>query len=136
MHHSLSNLKIVFAILGILALVLVGFAAATVGGIAIRSTGSSSEVLQLSLSDPALRGVPVAVRWAQGTGPAEIELVWRTREGETFVGHGSVSTLATRITLPCTGTDTGTLLAREVTSGKILGSLPLTLLAPTVECLR
>jgi len=136
MQSSVASIKIVLVVLGVIALILVAVAASRVGGIAIRSTGSRTELLQLTVTNPATRGVLVTVRWNEGVAPADIELIWRTRDGETFVGHGSINTQAARVVFPCTGAENGTLLVREVTTGKTLGMQVLALLAPTADCLR
>lgn len=136
MLRSISSLKIVLALLGVIAILLVAMVAARVGGIAIRSTGSQSDQVTLDLSSPPLRGVPVTVRWSEEIVAGEIELIWRTNEGETFVGKGGLSTQAARAVFPCAGEENGSLVVRDVTSGKVHGSLPLTLLPPTADCLR
>lgn len=129
------NNKAVLALIGIILVLLVALAASQVGGIAIRSTGSSTDQLSLTISTPALRGVPVAVRWTTDVASSDVELIWRTREGETFVGRGSINAGTARVSFPCAGAATGTLLIREVTSGEILGSRVVELLEPTAECL-
>lgn len=136
MQSSVSSIKIVLIVLGIIALLLVALAASQVGGIAIRSTGTRTEAMQLEVTNPASRGVPVTVRWNAGVLPADIELVWRSREGEIFIGHSNTASQAARVVFPCTGPAAGTLFVREVTSGKPLGSEVITLLDPTADCLR
>lgn len=121
--------------IGIILVLLIALAASRVGGIAIRSTGSSPNRLTLTISVPALRGVPVMVRWTNRVVPSKAELLWRTADGETFVGRTTANGGAARVSFPCTGPAAGTLLMRDGTSGEILGSRAITLLAPTAECL-
>ena len=135
MLNNFFTTKIVIAMIGIILVLLVALAASRVGGIAIRSTGDTDQ-LTLTLSTPALRGVPVVVHWDSGVAATEIELIWRTGQEETFAGRGTINVQAARVMFPCTGQPEGMLLIRDISSGKVLGSLILELLPPTMECLR
>lgn len=135
MLNNFFTTKVVLVMVGIILVLLVALAASQVGGIAIRSTGDTNQ-LTLDASTPALRGVPVIVRWSEGVAAAEVELVWRTASEETFIGRGTINSQAARVTFPCAGQDAGMVLLREITSGEVLGSRAIELLPPTADCLR
>lgn len=124
------------ALVGIL--IIIGLLASRIGGIAIRNSATHLERGTISLSQPALRGVPVTVRWgvppAHETTPLVLSL--RDRTGEQVLPLRQASATAGQIVLPCTGDETNvTLLVRAASDELLLASGTITLLPPGPECL-
>jgi hypothetical protein len=132
------NIVLVTSALAALNIILLLMLFATqIGGIAIRNDFSGRNFLIITLSEPAIRGVPVAIRW---TAPAdeperELRVVFRDTSGEHVLGITQLKTESARVTLPCVTTDTeGSLLLIDSAREQIIGQTPVTLLPPTAEC--
>ncbi|MDP3997941.1 MAG: hypothetical protein U1C49_00255 [Candidatus Andersenbacteria bacterium] len=132
--------KIIYVILGIVALlvlVILGIGASRVGGVAIRSNLAGQQFLALEVSEPVVRGVPVAVRWTPpGDGSREeIVLMLRSAKEDVIVGTGNIGDGEARMTMPCDETG-GSLVLRQKQSGAVLANQRITLLPPGQECIK
>lgn len=90
------------AILGLIALVLLGIIAGRVGGIAIRNNVTRTHDISLSVV-PLVAGEPVTVQWNSPDKLLErpVYLVVRDAAGETVVGAAGLTDQRSTIELPC-----------------------------------
>lgn len=84
------NHKVIWAGLGIIALVALGYLASRVGNIGARSARSGTTVPMVTLSGPIVPGVVVTVHWTTGlgqeTGPVVLKA--RSEQAEVVIGQG------------------------------------------------
>lgn len=98
------NPKIVWGIVGVVALLGLALLASRVGNIGARSARSGDTVPELTLSDPTLPGVAVAVHWTtalgEEVGPVTIKA--RSSGDEVVIGQGEFGVGQAMVTIPCT----------------------------------
>lgn len=130
---SRRTLIIAAAILGLLVLMIL---ASQVGGIAIRSDFTQATLTAVTAPSPAVRGVPVLVRW-EGDMAASLDVLalFRDSSGDQVIGVGDITQGGVRVKLPCeTPGATGTIVIIEKTTQRVLGQTKVTLLAPGADC--
>lgn len=127
----------IIGLIGLILLLVVGIVAGQVGGIAISKQGAEPDLLLLQLSEPVVRGVPVAVRWTSvETSAVPITFSWRDRSQEYPLGEAALSDQEAKFIFPCDGVgSTGSLVMRSGADGKVLSSQEVELAAPGPECL-
>jgi hypothetical protein len=123
----------------VLALVLIGWGVTRVGNITVRRVQSTDTVVQMQVSNPLAQGVGSVVHWVVVPSLADRSVFFflHTLKGDLNIGQGVVSAGQAVIHVPCTvaaGDDS--LLMRDVSSGEVLGTAPVTLLAPGPDCVQ
>lgn len=109
-----------------------------VSGIAIRSVPPPFLVIELSLSEPAILGVPTNVSWTvpndQPIPNLPIHVVLRTKQTEYLVGSGVLYQQQATIFLPCEATSPATVLLRGAIDQQLFGQKAVNLLPAGAEC--
>lgn len=129
--------KVALILLVAIVVIILLLLATQVGGIAIRSTGTNTNPLSLSLSQPALRGVPTNLRWQApaNTAATPIQILWRSDAEETVIGEGLLASNQARVVFPCTADQaSGNIVLQHQATQEIIARLPVTLLAAGAEC--
>ena len=123
----------------VLALILIGWAVASVGNITIRRVQSTDTVVQMQISNPLAPGVGSVVHWQVVASLADRSVFFflHTLKGDFNIGQGVVSAGQAVIHVPCAVTaGDDSLLMRDISSGEVLGTATVTLLAPGPDCLQ
>lgn len=131
---------VIVVVVGIVLLLVIAILAGQVGGIAIRKQGAQPDPLQLIVSEPVLRGVPVVVRWnveaADDTTSEAAAFFWRDATAEYRLGETQLSDRTITIEFPCVAeTGSGTLVVRSTVSEKVVGTRPVELAPAGPECI-
>lgn len=128
---------VLLAVTGFFILIIIALLASRVGGIAIRSAPTRIEQITLTVSDPAVRGSQVFVRWATPGGvPSQtVEFTFSDESGEQPLASASTADTQATITFPCRVNGTsGTLLMRNAANRQVLALERVTLLPPNHDC--
>lgn len=129
--------KLYLIIAAAVGLAVIGILAGHVGGVTIRNTASQPEGLALTLSQPAMRGVPVAAHWqaTDGNASGDIEIFFRTSAGELTVGRGRLEDQQATATFPCDADSSqGTVIMRKTATKQVVASSQVELLPSGPEC--
>lgn len=120
---------------GLVALLVLGFLATQVGGIAIRHQ-TGQPLRTLTVSEPVLPGVMQEVTWTPQTGEnnQEITLLFRSGSSEQLLGSGFLGAGQARVAFPCSGVSKGTLLMRDEQDHHVIGQQSIRLLPAGREC--
>lgn len=127
------NLLIAGAVAGLGLLMI---AATRVGGIAIRSDFTEAALTSVSVSSPAVRGVPVLVRWESGS-PASVPVLalFRDATGDQVIGVGNTQDGSVRVEFPCETPDSdGNVVIIDKATQNVLGQTAVTLFSPGTDC--
>jgi hypothetical protein len=124
----------------LVAVLLLGLLASRVGGIAIRQAGEPEDIV-LTLSEPALRGVPLKVTWtvppAAEEPPVSVVLWLHDSAGDVHIGTGSFGLGSATVVLPCTeGAAAPGLVLRDTQTSQVLASRQIAVLPPGRECIN
>lgn len=97
------NPKVVWAIVGVAVVVLLGYLASRVGNIGARSVRNGAGTVELSVSTPAVPGVPIMVHWNTSLGVPTSPVILKARTGqeEVQVGRGEFGAGQATLTIPC-----------------------------------
>lgn len=97
------NPKLLWAVIGVAALIGLAYLASRVGNIGARSVRDGGTPVELSLSDPVVPGVGIKVAWTTGLGEGATPVVIRVRSRgeEVVLGQGEFATGQAMIALPC-----------------------------------
>lgn len=127
---------VIGSILGVAALIVVMILASRVGGIGIRGINRPGEMLDVLVSEPLLRGVPIVVRWEPGEQAQGMVLVEvRTAEGEQLIGQGSFAEGRASVVVPCDlAADRVALTLLADDTGAVLAQRTVDLLPAGEEC--
>ncbi|MEK7500321.1 MAG: hypothetical protein AAB649_07025 [Patescibacteria group bacterium] len=131
--------KIQYILLSICALILVGigFILDRVGGFGIRTDDVSSSAT-LSVSEPALLGVPQYVHW-QGSDTANIGVLLRivSKQETRVLGEGELLAGGMVVTIPCSFSDPPFRLElKNTVTGALLGVSEIDTFPPGPDCVR
>lgn len=133
----IKRLQIIAVMAIVLAMLVVGAIASRIGGRSIRNNIVTIEIMSLSLSEPALRGVPVQVRWPQADRVfKKVDIYVRDAKQDTLAGHGDIMEGSTTVVIPCDVTTPATLVMRDSVNQAILATQAVTLLSAGPECIR
>lgn len=103
----------------------------------IRNTILTTKQINLNLSEPMLRGVPVRVHWdVEGANQKNVQIFLRDSVSEKQVGQGIFQDGSIIVSVPCIGFDNGTLVIKNAVNQQVLGTKEVVLLSPGPECLR
>lgn len=135
------NSKVTWAIIGVAALLGLGYLASRVGNIGARSARNGTIVPALTLSDPLVPGVAVAVHWTTSLGQETEPVVLKARSNqvEEIVGQGEFGAGQAMITIPCEfgGETIGVGLYKVVdASEQLITQQTVRVLPPGPDCLR
>lgn len=131
---------VVIGVVGVVILLVIAILAGQVGGIAIRKQGAQLDPLQLLVSEPVVRGVPVVVRW-NAAGVAElpnetVTFFWRDQAEEYRLGEAQLDTGMITVQFPCVAQDLGgSLVVRSAATAKVMGSRGVELALAGPECI-
>lgn len=126
--------RTIVVVLGILGLLVLMVAASRVGGIAIRSDFTNADLTTLSVSTPALRGVPVLVRW-ESDATLPILALWRDADGDQVIGVGNVRDAGVRVEFPCQSAGTtGSVVIIDPATQHVLGQAAVDVLPAGADC--
>lgn len=123
-------------IVGLIGLLLVAVLASRVGGIAIRNNVTRTDEVALAVSQPVVRGVPVAVRWAvPDENDVLVHALLRDQSGEQLLGEARLLDGVVRVTIPCTFAGAAaTVVLRDGVTDQVRAVQALSLLPPGPEC--
>lgn len=119
--------------------VLLAWAAAQIGGIGIRRVKPLGEKVRLLISNPAMPGVDVTVRWNVPTQELDRDVVFlmRTTEATVLVGSGKLLAGNAHIRFFCDfGGQTVGLIMSDAAAGQLFASTDVELLPDGPDCLR
>lgn len=97
------NKKILMVVGGAILLIVLGYLATQVGGIAIRGTGLEGESTGLTVVQPLLPGVDTIVRWDASPTLAgqQAQVSIRTSEGSEVIGEAEAQSGQAVASIPC-----------------------------------
>lgn len=125
---------------GLLVLVIVlAWGATQIGGIGIRRVKPLGENVTLVVSNPAVPGVDVVVRWNVPVEELDREVVFLMRTGGTTmpVGMGKLRDGSAQVRLACDyGGQTVGLTMADAASGRLFALTEVALLPDGPDCLR
>lgn len=95
--------KVIWVVIGVVALFGIGYLASRVGNLAARGVRDSGGQIELSVSEPIVPGVAVKASWNTALGQETMPVVvrGRGRGGEVIIGRGEFGTGQATIMLPC-----------------------------------
>lgn len=98
-----SAAKVIWVVVGVAALVVIGYVASRVGNLAARGVRGGEGQIELSVSEPVVPGVAVKVSWNTALGQESVSVVLRGRgrAGEVVIGSGEFGAGQANITIPC-----------------------------------
>src|SRR5262245_26446449 len=117
----------------LIALILIGWAVTRVGNITVRRVQDTDSVVHMQISNPLSPGVGSVVHWGVVSSLASRSVFFflHSAKGDANIGQGVVSAGQAVIHTPCTVTaGDASLVMRDITSGEVLGTAGVTLLAP------
>jgi hypothetical protein len=131
---------VVIGVVGVVILLAVAILAGQVGGIAIRKQGAKQDPLQLLVSEPVVRGVPVMVRWDAAVViqiPNEVvTFFWRDQTKEYRLGETQLDAGSVTVQFPCVAQPSGgSLVVRSTATAKVIGSRNVELAPAGPECI-
>ena len=130
---------VIIGLVAVIGLLVIGIVAGRVGGIAIRSQGTATNQLQVQLSEPVVRGVPVAVDWDTTLPniPDSLSFEWRDEQNKYDLGTATGQSGRTTLQFPCVSAQSnGGLVVRSAGDGKVLGTQLIELAPAGPECIR
>jgi hypothetical protein len=128
----------IWGIGGVIGVLLIAVLASQVGGATLRGASPSLSSFAITVPEPLVRGVQVAVRWdAQSTASEQqVFAAVRSSGTETEGEAVALNTGQATIHIPCTGAATVTVLVRDVSTYQILSSRSIDLLPAGRDCLN
>lgn len=124
-------------LVGIVALLVLGFLLTRIGGVSIRSSVVQVANLPLRVVDPLVPGVPTRVTWdaREGTGSGVVQLILRDRRQEHTMGEVELNSGVATGAVPCdVDGAVASVVLREVSSGAVYGFQEVEMLPPGPEC--
>jgi hypothetical protein len=130
---------VIIGLVVIIGLLVVGIVAGRVGGIAIRNQATAPAQVLVRISEPVVRGVPVAVDWdaSMPNMPATLSFEWRDEQNKFDLGTAAWQDGRTTLQFPCVSEQSnGGLVLRSADDGKVVGTQLIELAPAGPECIR
>lgn len=132
----MTNIRLLNWIIGGLILLLVlGFLATQVGGIAIRHQ-TGEPLRTITVAEPIIPGVMQQVQWntQPGEDNQQVVLLFRSGTNEQLLGSSFLGSGVARVAFPCSGVSKGTLIIRDEKDQHVIGQQSVRLLPAGREC--